>query len=175
MDAPVETTAQATSSGSNLLAPDVTMVILTWTTFFILLAILTKFAWKPILENLKKREDHIRQSLKDADTIKAQLAQMEAAKFQMLNDAKQQASQIIDEARKVGRDLAHDIEVKAKANAQEIVTSANAQIEGELQRVRRVLKKESVDTAIALAGKILKENSDTEKNRRLVEEAVEQL
>lgn len=175
MDVPAEATAHAAASGGNLLAPDVTMVILTWVTFFTLLGILTKFAWKPILENLKKREDYIRQSLKDADAIKAELAQLEASKVQILNDAKQQAAQIIDDARKTGRDLAHDIETKAKANAQEILTSSNAQIEGELQRVRRELKKESVDTAIALAGKILKENNDTDKNRRLVEEVVEKL
>ncbi len=160
---------------TNILTPDVTMVILTWVTFFILLFILKKFAWKPILEGLQQREDYIRQSLDDADKAKAQLAQVEGTKAQILNDAKTQASQIIDDARKTAMDLAHSIETKAKQNAQEIVKNAQAQIEGERQHVRQALKEESVHIAIALAGKILKENSDTDKNRRLVDAAIPQL
>lgn len=163
------------AAAPNILTPDVTMVILTWVTFFALLFILKKFAWKPILDALQRREDHIRQSLADADKIKAELAQIEAAKAQVLDDAKTQAGQIIDDARKAARALAHDIEAKAKQNAQDTVNNAGVQIEGERQHAREALKKESVNLAIALAGKILKENSDTEKNRKLVNEALQQL
>ena len=163
------------SAKMDILTPDVTMVILTWVTFFALLFILKKFAWKPILDGLQKREDYIRQSLEDADKAKAQLSQVDAAKAQILNDAKAQAAQIVDGARKSAAQLAHDIESKAKQNAQDIARNASVQIEGERQRLREALKKESVGIAISLAGKILKENTDTDKNRRLVEEAVNQL
>ena len=72
----------ASAGSSNLLMPETLMVILTWVTFFILLFILQKFAWKPILAGLKKREDYIRKSLEDADKINEQLAESEAAKGQ---------------------------------------------------------------------------------------------
>ena len=159
----------------DILSPDVIMVILTWVTFFVLLFILKKFAWKPILEGLQKREDYIRQSLEDADKAKAQLAEVESAKSKILNDAKLLGSQIIDEARKTAMNLAHEVEAKARQNVQEIVKSAETQIEGERRQVREVLKKESVQIAIELAGKILKENTDIEKNRRLVEATIPQL
>ena len=163
------------SAKLDILTPDVTMVILTWVTFFALLFILKKFAWKPILDGLQKRENYIRQSLEDADKAKAQLAQVETAKAQILNEAKIQAAQIIDGARKSAGELAHDIESKAKLNAQDIVRNASAQIEGERQRLREALKKESVGIAISLAGKILKENTNTDKNRHLIQEAVSAL
>ena len=93
----------------------------------------------------------------------------------LINAAKSHAAQIIDEARKTATIVAHDTENKARASAQDMLKNAQTQIEGERQKVRQALKVESVDTAIILAGKILKENTDTDKNRRLVEEAVKEL
>ena len=162
-------------SSSSLLSPDLTMLILTWVTFFALFVILQKFAWKPIINALEKRENEIKTSLDNADRIKFQLAEIEISKAKALEDAKVEATRIIDEARKNAQSLAHDMEAKAKVSAQDIIKNANIQIEGERQHVREVLKKESVNIAITLAGKILKENTDTDKNRRLVESAVKEL
>ncbi|MBF0504491.1 MAG: F0F1 ATP synthase subunit B [Candidatus Omnitrophica bacterium] len=163
----------AASGGSpNLLMPETLMVILTWGTFFILLFVLQKFAWKPILVSLKKREDHIRKSLEDADKIKEQLAQIEIAKIKILDEAKAQANGIIEQSRKTGHELELQIEQKAKKSAEEIISSAYQEIQGERERVRQALKKESVQTAVTLAERILKENLDTEKNRNLINQAI---
>jgi len=162
----------ASSGNSNLLTPETLMVILTWVTFFILLFILQKFAWKPILVGLQKREDHIRKSLEDADKIKEQLAQLEGAKSKIIDEAKTQAQGIIEQSRKTGHELELQIEQKAKENAEGIINSAYQEIQGERERVRQALKKESVQTAVTLAEKILKENLDTEKNRNLINQAI---
>ena len=126
----------AASSGGNFLSPELSMMLLTWLTFFILLAILKKFAFKPILETLQKREDFIRKSLDDADKAKQQLAQIDLEKTQIINTAKAQAASIIDEARKAATVIAHETENKARTNAQEMLTNAQSQIEGERQKVR---------------------------------------
>jgi len=166
-------TGHAASAGSpNLLMPETLMVILTWATFFILLIILKKFAWKPILEGLKKREDYIRKSLSDADRIKEQLAQVEIAKIKILDEARDKANSIIEQSRKTGNELAAQIEQKAKKNAEDIIANAHQEIQGEREGVRQALKKESVQTAVTLAEKILKENLDTEKNRHLINQAI---
>ena len=157
----------------NLLAPDLTMLILTWVTFFALLAILQKFAWKPIVAGLQKREDYIRQSLEEADKIKAQMAQAEEIKAKILDEAKTQASQIIQDSRQAAAGVATEIEGNAKRHANEIVASAKAQIEGERQRVVIQLKRDAVDTAIKLAEKVLEENINVEKNRHLIDKAVD--
>ena len=155
-----------------ILSPDTTLVILTWISFFALLAILHRFAWKPILAGLKQREDYIRKSLDDADKIKSQLAEVEAAKGAILDEAKERANTIIEQSRKMGNDLAGQIEQRAKKNAEEIISSAHEEIEGERERVRNALKKESAQTAVSLAEKILKENLDTKKNRDLINQAI---
>jgi F-type H+-transporting ATPase subunit b len=158
-----------------ILSPDTTLVILTWVSFFLLLIILHRFAWKPILEGLKVREDYIRKSLDDADKVKDQLAEVEVIKGKILEQAKDKANGIIEQSRKLGNDLAGQIEQRAKKNAEEIIISARQEIEGERERVRNALKKESVQTAVTLAEKILKENLDPEKNRNLINQAIKEL
>lgn len=161
-----------TQQSGNILAPEVLLACLTWAAFFTVLFILQKFAWKPILSGLKQREDHIRQSLEDADKIKAELAALEVSKAKILEEAKEKANVIIEQSRKIGNDLAAQIEQRAKKNAEDIVHGAHQEIEGERERVRNALKKESAQTAVALAEKILKENLNTEKNRNLINEAI---
>jgi len=158
-----------------ILTPDVTLVILTWISFFSLLVILHKFAWKPILAGLKQREDYIRKSLDDADKINKQLAEFELAKVKVLDEAKDKANTIIDQSRKIGNELASQIEQRAKQNAEEIINSAHQEIEGERERVRNALRKESVQTAVSLAEKILKENLDAEKNKNLINQALKDI
>jgi len=164
------TTPESQSPG--ILSPDTTLVILTWVSFFALLVILHKYAWNPILAGLKQREDYIRKSLEDADKIKAELAQAEAAKAKILEDAKEKANAIIEQSRKMGQELSSQIEERAKKNAEEIITSARQEIGGERERVRNALKKESAQIAVSLAEIILKENLDTEKNINVVDQAI---
>jgi F-type H+-transporting ATPase subunit b len=157
---------------TGVLTPEIMMACLTWATFFIVLFVLQKFAWKPILAGLKQREDHIRKSIDDADKIKAELAAIEVSKAKILDEAKDKGNAIIEQSRKTGNELAAQIEGRAKKNAEEIVSSAHQEIEGERERVRNALKKESVQTAVSLAEKILKENLDSEKNKNLINQAM---
>ena len=159
----------------DIFAPDVVMVILTWVSFAILVVILKKYAWKPILDTLQKREEYIRKSLDDADKAKVQLQEVDKQKQHILEEAKAQAASIILDARQTASVLAVSIEKKAKEHAEAIVNGAYAQIDGEYQRVSKQLKHESAQTAVLLAGKVLKENLDTDKNRRLVDEAINTL
>ena len=158
-----------------LLDPEKIMAILLWATFFCVLFILQKFAWKPILAALKQREDEIRKSLENADKIKSELAGIEAAKAKILDEAKDKANVIIEQSRKMGGEIAIQIEQRAKKNAEEIITSAHQEIEGERERVRSALKKESAQTAVSLAEKILKENLNAEKNRNLINQALKDI
>jgi F-type H+-transporting ATPase subunit b len=163
------------SAGIDIFKPDIVMSILTWVTFFILLVILKKFAWKPILKGLDDREEHIRKSLQEADQAKEQLAQIEKKKIQILEEAKTQANAIIEQSRKMGSELATQIEGRAKKSAEGIISSAHQEIEVECELARQELRKESVQTAVSLAEKILKENLDTKKNRDLINQAMKNI
>jgi F-type H+-transporting ATPase subunit b len=161
------------SAGVDIFAPDIIMSVLTWVTFLALLFVLKKFAWTPIIAGLDQREKDIRTSLDAADKARAQLADVEVAKSKILEEARTQGMTIIQDARKTAEDVGKEIETKAKAHAESIIFSANAQIAGEREQVMNQLKRESIDTAIALAEKVLEANLDKDKNRQLVERAIQ--
>ena len=171
----VEVEAVAHKKDVSLMNPDVTMLVLTWVTFFLLLAVLQKFAWKPIIAALEKREADIRKSLENADKIKTELADVQSSKEKILSDAHKTAQGILEESRKRAQDIAREVEEKAKNQAQELVFAAHQEIEGEKEKVKIVLRRQSAEIAISLAGKIMKENLDNEKNRKLVDQYIKEV
>ena len=159
----------------DILAPDVGMLILTWVTFLTLFGILQKFAWKPILAVLQKREDTIRTSLEQADKIKTAFADIQQSKDDVLAKAHRSAQDIVEQSRKRAQDLARSIEERAKAHAQEILEAAHQQVEGEKERAIAAVRRDSAQVAIGLAGKIMGENLDNEKNRKIAERYIKEI
>ncbi len=159
----------------NILNPDLTMLVLTWVTFFVLLVVLKKFAWKPIVDGLQKREDHIRRSLQDADAAMKHLQEIQQEKARILQEARQKAQGIVEDSRKSAAQIAKHIDQKAKAEAQQTMDNARQQIEAQREGVRRALKQESAAIAVALASRIIKENLDNDKSRRLVRDALKEI
>jgi F-type H+-transporting ATPase subunit b len=175
LNATVEVESGAHKKDVSLMSPDLTMLVLTWVTFFLLLAILQKFAWKPIITALDNRENQIRKSLDDADKIKTELADVQTSKEKILADAQRAGQEIIEQSRKRAQDIAVSIEEKAKAQAQDLVQAAHQEIEGERERLKTALRRESADIAVGLAGKILQENMDNDKNRKLVDQYIREI
>ena len=117
-----------------ILSPDTTLIILTWVSFFFLLVILHRFAWKPILEGLKVREEYIRKSLDDADQIKNQLAEVEVTKLRIIEEAKE----------------------AAKVEAEKVYSGKMAELSQEAERARSALRDRVAELAVAGAEKILR-------------------
>ncbi len=148
-----------------------------WTTivFFVLLAILWKFAWGPILGALEARETGIQSALDEAaENQAAAAALLEEHKAQMA-DARREAQQLIAEAKEAGQTVRHDIEEKARAEGQAMVDRAKAEIERERDAALDALRRESVEIALAAASKLLHEHLDSDKDRELVMGFVNQL
>jgi F-type H+-transporting ATPase subunit b len=171
----VEASATAQHKDVGLMNPDVTMLILTWITFFLLLAVLQKFAWKPIVTALENRENYLRKSLENADKINAELADVQSSKEKILADAQRAGQEIIDQARKRAQDVARSVEERAKEQAAQLVSAAHQEIEGERERLKAALRRQSADIAVGLAGKLLKENLDNEKNRKIVDQYIKEV
>lgn len=153
---------------SSLLSPDISMVILTWLTFFFLLAVLYKFAWNPILKALDEREALIRRSVEDADRVKEELAGIHETRQQFMREAEEKARGIISDARKAATQASHAIEQRAKEEADILLENARRDIERETEKARMILREESARLAVELAGKLIEENLDTEGNRKLI-------
>jgi len=157
------------------ITPDVTMLILTWATFFTVLAILTKYAWKPILAKLDERENAIRKSVEDAQRIEAELAELEATKQAILKEAREKASAIIADSRHAATEAARNIEAKAREDAKIILENASRDINAEKEKAQAELRIQSARAAVELAEKLIRENIDEEKNRRLIDSYIKDI
>ncbi len=153
---------------AGILTPEVTMVILTWVSFISLLVILHKFAWKPILKSLEEREKNIRDSVEHAERIKAELQSVQEQRDKILNEAYAKSKEVVDQSRQAAIEAARVIERKAKEEAQIILENARTEIRVEKERIQDDLKKEVTSWVIQLTSKLVHENLDDEKNRKLV-------
>jgi F-type H+-transporting ATPase subunit b len=167
--------ADAHGGGHDAGSPAFIMPILVWVTFGLLLAVLYKFAWKPILEALDQRESDIRRAVDDADELKRELAAIEDRRTAAIEQADATAKEIVSTARRAATDAGTLIEDKARDEAKILLENANREIGAARDKAAASLRQESAETAIALAGKILEENLDDEKNRALVKNLINQI
>jgi len=156
-------------------SPDMNMVLLTWVTFFLLLAVLYKYAWKPILSILDEREESIRTSLENVDRIKNEMENLDAKCGQLIAEAETKAIEVIDRSRKAAKEAAHIIENKAKDEAQISLTNALRDIKEETQKAQMLLREESAQIAVGLASKLIEENMSTKKNRSLIDKFIKEI
>ncbi len=159
----------------SFISPDVEMMLLTWVSFFLLLGILYKFAWKPILDGLDAREGSIRKAVDDAERIKLELEKIHQTREKMLEDTEVAAKEIIAESRTAAVEAAKVIQQKTKDEVKIILENANREINSTKEQAQAELRRESAEIALKLAGKLLEENLDNDKNRRIVDQFIKTL
>jgi F-type H+-transporting ATPase subunit b len=142
-----------------------------WTAivFLALLGILWKFAWGPILAQIDSREKGIQSAIDEATARNAEAERLLAEHRAQLADARRQGNELIAEGKAAGDRLRKDIEEKARAEAHALIERAAAEIERQRDAALDALRKESVELALAAAGRLLQENLDADKDRELVE------
>src|SRR5262252_8579369 len=158
-----------------LLRPDPGLFIWTILTFLVLLALLAKFAWRPLLEALESRQNAIRKSLDDAQQARQELERLNQESALILNKARAEADQIIVSGRSDAERLREDMRQKAKAEADGIVKNAERQIQLETARALQQIRSEAVDLSVMIASKLIQRNLTKEDNERLIEEALKQV
>jgi F-type H+-transporting ATPase subunit b len=158
-----------------LVQPDPGLYIWTIATFLILLWLLAKFAWRPLLAALEQRQDTIRKSLDDAQQAKQDLERMNAESRKILNEARVQAEHILSQTRTDASRLRDELKQKAQSEAAGVIKNAERQIEMETARAIQQIRNEAVDISIAIASKVLERNVTKEDNERLIEETFKQI
>ena len=150
---------------------DINTGLSVWTliVFGILVFILGKYAWGPILGAVEAREKGIQSALDEAASRNEEAARLLAEHKEQLADARRQANELIAEGKAAGETVRKEIEEKARAEAQTMVERARAEIERERDAAIAELRKESVDLALAAATRLMQENLDQDKDRAIVE------
>ena len=158
-----------------LVQTDPGLFIWTIVTFLVLLALLAKFAWKPLLDALETRQNAIRKSLDDAQQAKQELERLNAESAQIIARARVDADAIITQSRADGERLREEIRQKARGEADLIVKNAERQIQLETSRAIEQIRHEAVDLSVMIASKIIQRNLTKEDNERLIDEALKQV
>jgi F-type H+-transporting ATPase subunit b len=158
-----------------LVQADPGLFIWTIVTFLVLLALLAKFAWRPLLQALEARQSAIRKSLDDAAQAQQELERLNAESGQIIAKARVDADAIISQSRADGDRLREEIRQKARTEADHIVKSAERQIQLETTRALEQIRHEAVDLSVMIASKIIRRNLSKEDNERLIDEALRQV
>jgi F-type H+-transporting ATPase subunit b len=158
-----------------LVQPDPGLYIWTIATFLVLVALLTKFAWRPLLDALDRRQESIRKSLDDARQARQELERLRTESTRILVEARTEADAIISRTRADAARAGEEMKTKARADADNIVRNAERQIELETSRAVETIRREAVDLSIAIASKILQRNLTREDNERLIGETLKEI
>lgn len=156
---------------------DVSGEMFIWTlgTFAVMAFVLAKYAWNPILSALDKREQDIRDAVANAETVRHELESIEEKRAAIIGGADEQAKEIVNRARRAGAEVERSAEERGREKAAILVENAEREISAARDKASADLRKESVETAISLAGKLIGENMDTDKNRQLTDRLISQL
>jgi F-type H+-transporting ATPase subunit b len=158
-----------------LVQPDPGLFIWTILTFLVLVALLGKFAWRPLLQALESRQESIRKSLDDAQKAKQELERLHAESAEIIRQSRVEADAIVTRSRGDAERLREEMKQKARAEADAIVKNAERQIQLETGRAIQQIRREAVDLSVMIASKLIQRNLTKEDNERLIEEALKQV
>lgn len=156
---------------------DVSGSMFLWTlgTFLAMAYVLKRIAWGPILEGLDKREAYLRESVENAAKVEEELTAIDGERRRLIADADEKAKDIVGRARRAGIEAQRVTNEQAREEASILMENAAREIKAAREKAEADLRRESVDMAISLAGKLVSENLDSEKNRELTEKLIEQI
>jgi|SRR5436190_16410372 len=155
-----------------LVQPDPGLYIWTIVTFLVLLGLLARFAWRPLLDALEQRQAVIRKSLDEARQAKEELQRLQAESARILAEARNEAAGIIAGTRADAARFAEEMKGKARADAETMVKNAQREIDTQTLRAIDTIRREAVDLSVAVAAKILRRDISKADNDKLVDDAI---
>lgn len=158
----------------NIVAPE---SLIFWTTFIFLifLFLLRKFAWKPILGAVNKREASINNALAAAEKARLEMENMHADNERLLKEARAEREEMLKDARNIKDKMIADAKEEAQAESEKMIAKAQAAIENEKKLAISEVKKQVADLSLEIAEKVVKQElADKNKQMELVNQMLGQ-
>lgn len=160
----------------DLLTPGIGLIFWQVVVFLLLVLLLAKMAWKPILRSIKEREHMIQEALDTAEKARHEMSQLRMENEKLLHEARDERDRILREAREIATHIKDEAAHDAKKMADKIVDDARAAINIEKQAALKEVKVQVATFSLAIAEKIMKKNLSTDKaQKELVESYVRDL
>ena len=161
--------------GSFLVKPGIGLMIWTLVAFGILLLLLRKLAFPRIAENLDKRQRAIEDSIDTAERTKTEAEQLLAEYRERLQDARQQAEEILARARKAADNQEAEAKDAARKYREEQMEQTRSEIEAETRRAIQSIRNEVADLTVLATEKVTRKSLTEDDQRRLVDQALSEL
>ena len=159
-----------------LVKPEIGLIFWMSVTFLIVLFLLTKFAWKPILSMIKTRETAIEDALSAAEKAKKEMAALQANNQHLINQTKLERDTLLKEAREAKDAIILEAKTKASKEAEKLLAAARESIHNEKMAAMTELKNQVAVLSVEIAEKILKEHlSSDDKQKALVKNLLEEV
>lgn len=158
-----------------LVEPGIGLIFWATITFSLLLFLLGKFAWKPILKALRDREETIEQSLRSAQQARQEMDGLKAENEKLLQEARMEREKILRDANEMRESIIATAKKTADEEGRKLVASAKDAIEKEKNAAMAQLKNQAAEISVEIAGKLLrKELEKTPEQERLIQETLAQ-
>ena len=154
----------------DLITPGLGLVFWSVITFLILLLVLKKFAWKPILGAVDERESGIKNALEAADKARKEMENLKADNERILNEARAEREAMLKDARDIKNKMVSDAKEEAQQQATKIIAQAQEAIENEKRSAMAELKNHVASLSIEIAEKVVRQElGNKDKQLELVE------
>jgi F-type H+-transporting ATPase subunit b len=149
-----------------LVMPDPGLLIYMSITFLVVLFLLKKFAWKPILKMIREREESIENALKSAEKAKTEMQALQAGNERILAEARNERDRMLKEARDIKEQIVNEAKGLAKAEGDKMISAARETIQTEKMAAITELKNQVAQLSIEIAEKILKRELAAENKQK---------
>jgi len=146
-----------------LVTPDIGTIFWMLLMFIIVMLILKKFAWKPILNALRNREQSIEESLRSADKAKKEMEKLQADNQKIMAEARKERDKMLKETKKTSEMILNEAKNKASEESKKIIQSARVQIENEKDAAIADIRNQVAEISVDIAEKILQEKLKDDK------------
>ena len=144
--------------------------------FLVLMFVLRKYAWKPILNAVNEREDSIQEALDSAKEAKLEMAKLKSDNEDLLNEARIERDAMLKEAREIKDGIVADAKGIANKESEKIIASARESIQHEKMAAITELKNQVATLSIEIAEKILKDElSSADKQKAIIDSVVKDI
>ena len=155
----------------DLITPEIGLFFWQTIVFLVLIFLMAKFAWKPILGAVKSREDSINDALASAENARKEMQNLQADNDKLLKQARAERDAILKEARELKEKVISEAASEAQEKADKIVAQAQTTIQNEKNAAMADIKNQVAALSIQIAEKVVREElSNKDKQQKLVEE-----
>lgn len=143
--------------------------------FAIVLLVMWKWAYKPIVKLLEERQEKIERGVKQAADVEKRVQELEQEREQVITQAKSEAAKVLEEARAVAEDRKKDLLGRAKQEVQGVVAQGKVQLEAQKTQMIREAREEIAALAVEAARKILADGVDEKRATKLAGEVINEM